>query len=242
MFANKSTYSFSDNDSKLVPVVMGIVAILLGLIMVFFGVIMRSSLIDFENNAETVVATITNIITTRERHGDDVQTNHDVFVRYTVEDIVYEQELGYYSSNMFVGNTIEIMYKPENPMHIQVNDPMMYNILFVIGFFVVLIGMCIIIYVIVVVSKHKRLINNGTCLQGIIVDIQTNKLMRVNDVEYIVVVCEVSDTHTGNTVTYYSEQTPADTRYKIGNTVNIYIDLQNSDNYYVDLKSVGVTN
>lgn len=75
---------------------------------------------EFFKTAVPTQGTITQIKTSSSSsHGSHgSRTKHTVYVSYEVDGKAYESALGYYTSGMSVGDSIEVWYQPDNPQRI----------------------------------------------------------------------------------------------------------------------------
>lgn len=91
-------------------------------ILLLFGglMLMTSVFLNGRNKKffETAVPTMGEI-TKIETKGSREHRTHTVYVSYEVDGEAYEKTLGYYSSGMRVGASIEVWYQPENPGRIE---------------------------------------------------------------------------------------------------------------------------
>lgn len=80
-------------------------------------------------------ATIVNIEEEWTGGGDTEGSNYTyhVFINFTVDGKEYNTELGEYNASMNEGDTIDIVYNPEDPTKVQTAGATTYIILFVIG-------------------------------------------------------------------------------------------------------------
>lgn len=92
--------------NKILPFV---IVLLVGVIFIIVSSIALNSMPDKDEMIK-ITGKITDI--ERERHGDD--ESHDVYVEYEIDDQLYEDKLGYYSSSFRVGQDITLYYEEEN--------------------------------------------------------------------------------------------------------------------------------
>ncbi len=221
-----------------VTTIVGVVFALVGVILISVGIGIFASNKKFEATAETTTAVITDIETYYKRSGGEKKRYRDVYVQYEVDGKVYDRELNYYSSGMYTGQTIEIMYNPENPAEIRSgNSLLMLLILCGMGVVFAAIGVPFTAISIKGGAK-KRLKANGERVTGTITDVITITNVTINGSHPYKAECEVIDQFTGEKYLYSSKQVMNDITYMVGSTVDVYVDPNDKSKYYVDLESV----
>ena len=102
------SFNFSPREYPLLTIILGVVFTGIGIFILIQD-------IQFRN---TGIETYAHIVEIRaSRHGAD--TRWDVFVSYEVDGISHEQELGFHSSGMRVGDRVRIRYMPDDPTEIR---------------------------------------------------------------------------------------------------------------------------
>lgn len=94
---------------------------------------------NFHENSSNITAVITDIQSHRRAASD---REYDVYVTYTVNGTEYTEELGYFSSFMSVGETIDILVNNEYPtkIHSQEGDSFFVFVLAFLGIIFTTIG------------------------------------------------------------------------------------------------------
>ncbi len=218
---------------------------IIGIAFLFFGVLMITISIvtfvgakKFEANAEKTIAVITDIDTYRTGSGDNRTTHHDVYVEYRVDRQVYNGMLDYYSSSMYVGKEIEVMYNPNNPADIRGSSNFTWIILAFMGLIFGAVGGGIFFTNVTAGGKCKKLMENGDRVTGTITNVITVTNVRINHRHPFKAEVEVIDPYTGERYLYSSKQVLDDIYYMVGSTVDVYVDRDDKSKYYVDLDSV----
>lgn len=111
----------------IVTIFISLTAVIFGLVFIVVAVVVSSSGKKSIENYLPVEATIKEI-----RYVDD---NHKPYVEYEVDGETYHSELNFYSSSMYEGQRIEVLYNPENPSQTASEDAFK-----IIGFVFGLIG------------------------------------------------------------------------------------------------------
>ncbi len=218
--------------------IIGIVFLLVGVLLVIVSIITFVGNKQFEANAETVMATITEIDTYRTRSNGKNKTRHDVFIEYEVDGKTYNRELNYYTSSMYEGKEIEVMYNPDNPADARADENIASIILVFMGLIFGSVGGGLFFANVFAGSKRKKLMANGDRVTGTITDIITVTNVRINGRHPYKAECEVIDYLTGEKYLYSSKQVINDISYMVGSTVDVYVDRDDKSKYYVDLDSV----
>jgi len=218
---------------------LGIIFTAFGLLFATIGIIVSIEFSNFAENAEQTTAEITNIqtYTTRGRKGR-TKTNHDVFIKYTVDGVTYNSELGYYNSGMHIGAEVEVYYNPENPHQVRGKDSPLGWIFAGIGGVFAVIGICIGIIPAIKNGNRKKLIETGIQAVGTITGVSADRSVRINGRHPYKAECEVVDEYTGERYLYSSEGVMGNISYLIGQQVTVYYNPDDRSKYYIDLDSV----
>ncbi len=218
--------------------IVGIVFFLAGILLVIASIMTYAGDKQFEANADKTMATITEIDTYRTRSNGKTRTRHNVFVEYEVDGKTYNRELNYYTSSMYEGKEIEVMYNPDNPADIRGGGTgIAMVILCIMGLIFGAIGGGLFFTNVAAGGKRKKLMENGDRVTGTITNVITVMNVRINGRHPFKAEIEVIDPYTGEKYLYSSKQVMNDINYMIGSTVDVYVDRNNKSKYYVDLDS-----
>lgn len=218
--------------------IIGIVFFLVGVLLVIVSTVIFVGNKQFEANSEKTMAVITEIDTYRTRSNGETETRHDVFIEYEVDGKTYNRELNNYSSSMYEGKEIEVMYNPDNPADARADDGFAWVILAIMGLVFGVIGGGLFFTSVIAGGKRKKLMANGERVTGTITDVITVTNVRINGRHPYKAEVEVIDHLTGEKYLYSSKQVINDISYMIGSTVDVYVDTNDKSKYYVDLDSV----
>lgn len=100
-----------DQAKQLIVLIFG----LIGCIFIAVGVLLYKIDNRYKENGVETTAVIEEIGT---HIGHNGRREHAVIVSYTAGDHRYEEELGFYSSSMRIGDEVTIYYLPDNPRKI----------------------------------------------------------------------------------------------------------------------------
>ena len=218
--------------------IIGIAFLFFGVLMITISVVTFVGAKKFEANAEKTIAVITDIDTYRTGSGDNRTTHHDVYVEYRVDRQVYNGMLDYYSSSMYVGKEIEVMYNPNNPADIRGSSNFTWIILAFMGLIFGAVGGGIFFTNVTAGGKCKKLMENGDRVTGTITNVIAVTNVRINHRHPFKAEVEVIDPYTGEKYLYSSKQVLDDIYYMVGSTVDVDVDRDDKSKYYVDLDSV----
>lgn len=217
---------------------IGVIFFFIGVLMIIAGIVMFAGAKKFEASAEKTIAVITDIDTYTTGSGDDRTTHHDVYIEYRVDRQVYNGTLDYYSSSMYVGKEIEVMYNPADPNDVRGSKNFTWLIPAFIGLIFGAVGGGIFLANVTAGGKNKKLMENGERVTGTITDIITVTNVRINHRHPFKAEVEVIDPYTGEKYLYSSKQVLDDIHYMVGSAVDVYVDHDDKSKYYVDLDSV----
>jgi len=211
----------------------GAVFFTVGMTFLLVGIFHMISFNSFKSRAVTVPAEITYIDMESARR--DSSTHTEVLVSYTVDGRSYESDLGYYSSGMHVGDTVEVFADPADPSEIKA-DTVLFDVIFIIvgGIFSV-IGGCFLAANHAKSAERKRLIREGEQLSAVITSVQINTNVRINGRHPYRADCEYTDPLSGEKYLFRSGNVMADISGMTGCTVTVYADSSDRSRYYVDI-------
>lgn len=165
---------------------------------------------------------------------------HDVYVDYEFDGQLYEDRfLGYYTSSMYKGQTIEILVNPTNPNKIMgTGATWLFTAIFGgIGVVFLLTGGIALMIRGRKRAKVKRLLREGKRIYGVIESIELNPYMEINRRHPSFAVVIVKDDYTLEEKRYKSESFWEDiaSTIKVGDSAVVYVDQANENNYFVDV-------
>ncbi|WP_167954847.1 DUF3592 domain-containing protein [Anaerosporobacter faecicola] len=220
---------------------IGIIFLLIGLGLCAGGIIAGVFTAKFINNADSVIATITDIDSYRDSDGD---RNHDVFVTYEVDGQTYDAELNSYSSSWHIGKEIKLYYDPENPYDVR-SKSMAYLvtiILCIIGGSFTAVACGLLFYTKIQSGKAKRLKASGRKVYATVTDTVLNYRVQVNRRNPYRLDCSYQDLATGETFLYRSGNIWEDPGRYIGCQVPVYVNPTKPKEYYVAVEEIAIDN
>lgn len=220
-----------------VTFIIGIIFAFIGVTFIIAGFIVSAQTKSFLNNSEQTDAVISQIEADHYKMNGKRRINYDVWVKYTVDGIQYEEFLNYYSSSMHEGDIITINYDPNDPSKIiSSSGSIVIVLVFIpIGGVFALLGFILIIQKIISDSSRDKLIQNGERYIGVITNIALNNYVKINGRHPFKAECEVIDPYSGEKSLYSSDSVMNDISYLIGREVTVYVDSNNKKKYYVDI-------
>ena len=169
-------------------------------------------------------------------HSDD-ETYHTVFVTFiTRNGKEVTEELGFYSSDMYIGKSIELYYDPVNPSKLGVDNFFSrFGFLFIAGG----IGLAFFIIGFVLANKlhafEKRkamLISAGHSVMAEVIDISVNYNVRFNNRHPYIIHCRYSED--GREYLFKSHDIWSDPSSFINSKIKVWLDRDDYSIYYVD--------
>jgi len=222
--------------------VLAIIFLSLGTLLFIIGIVMNSGvfLIDEQDRVYTK-AIITHIYTNHDSDGD---TDYDVYIEYSVNDKKYESELNSYSSSYYEGKEIEVYYDKNNPHKVETDEAnSMISILFITvgGSFAIIAG--IILFIQLRKSSIARnLLRNGVKIDADYVETILNTGYEVNGMSPYKIICKWKNPNTGIGYKFKSNNIWDNPQYAIEynkiTKIPVYIDPENPEKYYVDVKEI----
>ncbi len=212
-----------------------------GIAAIVVGICLFMDDMEFQENAVTTNAVITDIESRRYKSGKKYRTSHTVYIEYVVDGETYNSTLGHYNSAMRVGKSVEIMYNPENPEDCRGDTSVMELVIIsAIGSVFTLIG------VLIIVSFSRKSMGritvkkNGQRMEGIITNVVEDTGVRVNGQCGCRAEVEVMDAATGCKYLFSSEtvmNSIDEVSSYIGGSVDVYVNPVDKNRNYVDLGS-----
>ncbi len=221
-----------------VRIILGIVFAVVGVAVIAISIGIGMADKRFEDKAESTTAVITDIERDRYKSGGKTKTRYHVYVQYEVDGKEYEGKLGSYSSTMYEGQQVTVLYNPENPAEMRGETPSyIYWIVFALGALFAVLGTAVTIPPAKRCAARKKLLQSGSVVTGVITDVVTDTSIKVNGRCGCKLECEVGDAVSGNKYLYSSETVMNNMHGYVGGTVSIYVDPYDKSKYYVDVST-----
>ena len=138
---NTGLFDKMEKAEKIVLNVKRIIGIIIGIIIIVFGlfnVIMDNS---FSKNSKETKAYVSRIEQVEKRDSNNKRyIDTEVYVRYNIDEKVYEKKLNISPSNLTQGSTVTIFYNVDNPNEIKTTNKMQFT-----GFIIIAVGVFILI-------------------------------------------------------------------------------------------------
>jgi len=205
-----------------------------GFSIILAGIIAAVSHFSFRKIAVETTAVITEI----DRSGD----SHYVYVEYTVKGKVYENQLGYYTGGMYVGQETQILYDPDNPGKMSSVSGSRFAFIFLplFGMIFFSVGGGMIGFRIKRERVKKYLFSHGEIIKAKIKEVGLNTNYSVNRKHPAIVYCSYIHTD-GNEYIFKSENIWYDIQSRISekniDELTVYVDFDKRK-YYVSLKEL----
>jgi hypothetical protein len=218
--------------------IVSVIFSIVGLALIVLSIYVYFDNKKFMADAEKAEATITQITSKRDSDGD---IRHTVYVEFEVDGELYEGSLGFYSSSMYEGKTVDVYYDPENPGDFRGEGSSFLSVfLIVLGLIFFLVGGGMIFGMIRKKKRARVLMETGRRVDATIDCIRLNLNYRVNRRHPFVLDLTYADPTTGKVFTFVSDNIWFNVEAVLQNnpitTLSVYIDEQDSRKYYVDLE------
>ncbi len=212
-----------------------------GIIFTFIGIAEFVSSHNEANNRVTTTATITDIIP---YINNDNKRSYDVYVEYEVNKNKYNEKLGFYSSNYYIGKEIEIYYYKDNIRKIgtKAGDIMLALIFSLIGIPFALIGAIGLLYGPAKKKKERKLQKTGIRINANYTETYLNTTVRINGLHPYKIICKGINPITNQECIFKSKNIYKNPEEIIAikriTTFPVYIDAKNNKKYFVDISSI----
>lgn len=129
---------------------------IIGIVLIVVGSVWIIKSENFKKNAVQSEAIITKIDTFEDIDGD---TQYNVLVEFSADDVKIEGNLGYHVTGMKKGQTVQIFYNPDDPHDFKSasEDLWMFAIFIVMGIPFLLFGTFPIIMKFITVIRNRRI-------------------------------------------------------------------------------------
>ena len=206
-----------------------------GIAMIIGSFVILHVMNSFAENAHEVPGVITDI---KEHYGSDDEVKHDVYVKFWYDGEEYEnRRISSYSSDMYIGKEITLMYDPAYPNRLDVKGTQywVFGILFGMGVIFLIVGSIYPIIAIVKNSRKKKLLRNGMALSAVVEEIRWDTSLTMMGRHPYIIVCSYYDATSDITYRFKSEGiwTNPDRAFPIGSSIEVMVDVNNYKNYYV---------
>ncbi|MGN0401279.1 MAG: DUF3592 domain-containing protein [Acetatifactor sp.] len=192
-------------NGGLVEVIIFAVFAIVGIGLFIGGVFFLKSSLEFKKIAKETTATISEIRTSTDSDGD---IHHSVYVTYKVNGDTYkDRPLNFYSSGMYEGKKMTILYDPNNPNRIGSASNNIFTTALLMGMGLIFgsVGAIPLLLRAKKSSKRNRLRENGKVLHAKVVNIDINRSYSVNGRHPYFIICEYQDEYSGKTYRFKSE-------------------------------------
>lgn len=206
-----------------------------GILLLLGAAILAVSSNRFGQAAERVTGVITDIDTYRNSDND---IKHSVLVSYTVRGKEYRDvRLNEYSSSMYEGAEIELLYDPDEPGKVRTSSMAYFPsmILGIIGTVFALVGIIPCIIILRKRKQDKKLLAAGHVLHAQVESIDLNRNISMNGTHPYIVYCTYKDAYSGTLYRFKSGSiwTNPESVLPRGAMIDVYVDEKDYSKYYV---------
>lgn len=177
-------------------------------------------------------------------HDSNEDTTHEVYIKYSADGKEYESELNMYSSSYYEGKEIEVYYDKNNPSNVETDEAnnMLSIILIAIGGSFALISGIVLFIQLRNSSISRKLQRNGLRIDAVYIETILNTTYEVNGMSPYKIICKWKNPNTGIEYEFKSNNIWDNPQYAIENNnitkIPVYIDPENPEKYYVDVKEI----
>lgn len=222
---------FGDRAIRPAGVVFGyFISLCIGILFLILGSIILSNGLKYKLHGEEVEAIVTKVVENEEERS--------IYIKYNYNGVDYENKLGYWNEELDLDSVVKILVLKDNPEDFSAkSDYVSLSIL------VLIIGLVVTGMAVFDIAKHYKekyriyhLLKDGYVVKG-----------KVECVEAINTRASFGHNAWELSVTY-EDKVFNSTRFWItaplyeikGGMIDVYVDKDNSENYYVDLWSVNI--
>lgn len=205
--------------------IVGLIFFVCGTGVMFLGFFLNNNSKEFAETAVPVSAVISEIETYRDSDGD---ISHHAYVSYEFGGKKYEDvSLGYYSSSMREGKTIDILCNPYAPYEIQSPEGMEFAfwICFGMGAIFAVVGGGLFVAPLLKNVKDNRLMETGKTIWGVVESVGINTNYSVNGEHPWVLYCKYEEDYSGRVYRFKSDNLWFDPSfiYNEGDSIQIIV-------------------
>lgn len=217
--------------------IFSLIFTVIGLILLSVAVLISANNIKFKNNSLEISAVVGNIVVDNDSNSKKYK---DTLINYDLNGTKYENiSLGTYINNAEIGDTVTAYVYKDNPLNVKKEKGS-----FFFSAFLFILGITLFVsafFAKKTIDKRKKeveyLLNNGKKIKAKIIEVQLNTSLGYGSKRPVIIVSKAFDQ---NSINYYSDNVWGLTNFDIiGNDIDVFIDKQNSKNYYVDVRKVG---
>jgi len=205
---------------------IGIIFFLVGVIFIAIGGGGLENQLRTRKSSQSTMATITAM------HSNWTE------VEYKVEGKTYTANMNYTSSAHYIGDTITVYFKPEQPEKVFLNIPVFYLMFLIPGLILMIISIVLLMHYTRRTKRKKYLLENGQCIYAEIIGLENNYHLKRNNFYAKTLVCQYQ---APDGTIHIFESDPV--WFNFSNNMKsdvaaVYVEYGNFDQYYVDLSSV----
>ena len=219
---------------KVMTIIFSVFAVI-GIVMIIGSFVLLHTMNRFEQNSYEVDGVITDI---EIRYGSDNKIDHDVYVKFWYDGEKFEdRRISSYSSDMYVGKEITLMYNPNYPDRLEVKGTKywLFATLCGMGLIFLVLGSVYPVIMLVKSVRKKNLLRNGMALNATVEGIRRDTSLKVMGRHPYMILCAYRDV--SNNVTYHFKSEGLWTNpyevFPIGSSIEVMVDVNNYKNYYV---------
>lgn len=215
------------------------ICLVVGLVFLMIGVVASFRYLNYEDKVE-----ITGIISRIEpSFNGSNKASHSVWVKYLIDQHIYETELNGYSSDFYEGKEINIYYDKNNPEKIGMKS---------LDVLILICPFCGVIFFLIgsigffIIMNHKRiekkLLKTGRKVTVQYLKTIINESYSINGIHPFIIICEWENPEDGKKYLLKSKNIWENPEFKIEQNhlkyFFAYINMNNIKQYFIDISSL----
>lgn len=217
--------------------IFGIFAVV-GLVQIIISVCLLISNKNYEKDSIEITGTISSIESYKDQNDE---LYHEVYVDFTYNGKEYRNvQLSEYSSNMYEGKTIQLLFNPEADKIVRTKSMIHFSTLVtsLIGTIFLVIALAGIISTAILTKKGnhgKELLKTGKRVEAKVESIETDTFITINGRHPYIVICTYTDIFTGIQYRFKSGRLMRNPEpaLKTGDTIDVYVNENDYSKHYV---------
>lgn len=205
----------------------------IGILVIIVGVFYNKSFMEFKKTAVETEATITEIYYYSDSDGE---THGIVYVAFEVDGKMYQGELGYYSSGMYEGDVVEVLYNPQNPNDFKSSSNFLGIFFIIIGLVFLVVGVIPMVIRVKKKNNNKKLLEIGEKIYADFVEVRRNYSYSVNNRNPYLIICEKDGVEYKSGNLWKNPESLIEERNI--KSFPVYIDPQKPKKYYLSLEEI----
>ncbi|MDD5936756.1 MAG: DUF3592 domain-containing protein [Clostridiales bacterium] len=208
--------------------------LLVSVIFLGFATLSSMSAHNFVKHAKTVNATITGVNCREDTHGPHITISYDV------DDKNYQKTIYKCWDSWYEGKEISILYDVEKPSKVRIQENLYFQstVFGLLGSLFLILTIIMVIYQQQMQSKRQKLITEGNRVDATIIGCTTNNKVKIYGKHPYQIEATYEDLFSKAVYHFQSHNIYHNPPNMLGMCVPVYVNPNNSKDYYMDLLSL----